>query len=567
MSSFKDRISGLLVAQRLATPQQVHAILREASGQRKSFARLLIERGVISESQLTELLSKELGLPMISLSKYRLDSAVARLIPERLARQYHLIALSKLGDRLVVAMADPLNIFAIDDLKAFTQAAIDPVLSPEAEIHRAIEQVYATGEGLLAGAIGELTFEANEGEETLDTAVALLLHETGAEEAPVVRVINLLVIEAMRRHASDLHLEPMEDSLRVRYRIDGRLVEAHRLPKAAQHPLVSRLKILSGLDITEWRLPQDGRFKARLDEQEVDFRVSVLPITHGGKVVLRLLEKSHLSLGLQHLGFLPESIEAFRAAVQRPFGMLLVTGPTGSGKSTTLYAILNELNQPTKNLITIEDPVEYQVEGITQLQVRPEVGLTFASGLRALLRQSPDVVMIGEIRDSETADIAMKASLTGQMVLSTLHTNDAAAAVARLIDMGVEPFLVASSVSLVIAQRLVRRLCVKCREPFEPGQEFLEPLGFSPAGEATFFRAVGCRFCNGTGYRGRMGITEVLQIEERIRELIVARVPSWQIKECAVTEQRMVVLRQDGFKKAQMGLTTLEEVAAVTAEE
>jgi len=566
MSSFKDRISGLLVAQRLATPQQVHAILREASGQRKSFARLLIERGVISESQLTELLSRELGLPMISLSKYRLDFAVARLIPERLARQYHLIALSKLGDRLVVAMADPLNIFAIDDLKAFTQAAIDPVLSPEAEIHRAIEQVYA-GQGLLAGAVEEMAFETDESEETLDTAVALLLHETGQEEAPVVRVINLLVIEAMRRHASDLHLEPMADSLRVRYRIDGRLVEAHRLPKAAQHPLVSRLKILSGLDITEWRLPQDGRFKARLDEQEVDFRVSVLPITHGGKVVLRLLEKSHLSLGLQHLGFLPESIEAFRAAVQRPFGMLLVTGPTGSGKSTTLYAILNELNQPTKNLITIEDPVEYQVEGITQLQVRPEVGLTFASGLRALLRQSPDVVMIGEIRDSETADIAMKASLTGQMVLSTLHTNDAAAAVARLIDMGVEPFLVASSVSLVIAQRLVRKLCVKCREPVEPSHEFLEPLGFSPAGEATFFRAVGCRFCNGTGYRGRMGITEVLQIEERIRELIVARVPSWQIKECAVAEQRMAVLRQDGFKKAQMGLTTLEEVVAVTAEE
>jgi len=566
MSSFKDRISGLLVAQRLATPQQVHAILREASGQRKSFARLLIERGVISESQLTELLSRELGLPMISLSKYRLDSAVARLIPERLARQYHLIALSKLGDRLVVAMADPLNIFAIDDLKAFTQAAIDPVLSPEAEIHRAIEQVYA-GQGLLAGAVEEMAFETDESGETLDTAVALLLHETGQEEAPVVRVINLLVIEAMRRHASDLHLEPMADSLRVRYRIDGRLVEAHRLPKAAQHPLVSRLKILSGLDITEWRLPQDGRFKARLDEQEVDFRVSVLPITHGGKVVLRLLEKSHLSLGLQHLGFLPESIEAFRAAVQRPFGMLLVTGPTGSGKSTTLYAILNELNQPTKNLITIEDPVEYQVEGITQLQVRPEVGLTFAGGLRALLRQSPDVVMIGEIRDSETADIAMKASLTGQMVLSTLHTNDAAAAVARLIDMGVEPFLVASSVSLVIAQRLVRKLCVKCREPVEPSHEFLGPLGFSPAGEATFFRAVGCRFCNGTGYRGRMGITEVLQIEERIRELIVARVPSWQIKECAVAEQRMAVLRQDGFKKAQMGLTTLEEVVAVTAEE
>lgn len=566
MSSFKDRISGLLVAQRLATQEQVNAMLTEASGQRKGFARLLIERGVVSEAQLTELLSKELGLPMISLSKYRVDPAVARLIPERLARQYHLIALSKLGDRLVVAMADPLNIFAIDDLKVFTQAAIDPVLSPAAEIHRAIEQVYA-GQGLVVGAREDVVFEADESEETLDTAVALLLHETGQEEAPVVRVINLLVIEAMRRHASDLHLEPMVDFLRVRYRIDGRLTEVHRLPKAAQHPLVSRLKIMSGLDITEWRLPQDGRFKARLDEQEVDFRVSVLPITHGGKVVLRLLEKSDLSRGLAHLGFLPESIEMFRAAVKRPFGMLLVTGPTGSGKSTTLYAILNELNQPTKNLITVEDPVEYQVEGITQIQVHPEVGLTFASGLRALLRQNPDVVMIGEIRDSETADTAVKASLTGQLVLSTLHTNDAAAAVTRLIDMGVEPFLVASSVSLIIAQRLVRRLCVKCREPFEPSQELLGPLGLSPAAEATFFRAVGCRFCNGTGYRGRMGIAEVLRIEERIRELIVAKVPSWEIKDCALKEQSMTVLREDGFKKAQMGLTTLEEVVAVTTDE
>jgi type IV pilus assembly protein PilB len=331
--------------------------------------------------------------------------------------------------------------------------------------------------------------------------------------------------------------------------------------------VLTRLKIMSGADITEWRLPQDGRFKVRLEEREVDFRVSFLPITHGGKVVLRLLDKENLSIGLDHLGFLPESIAEFAAAVKRPYGMILVTGPTGSGKSTTLYSVLNQLNLPTKKLITIEDPVEYQVEGITQVQVHPEVGLTFASGLRSLLRQSPDVVMIGEIRDLETADIAMKASLTGQLVLSTLHTNDAPSAVTRLIDMGVEPFLVASSVTLIEAQRLVRKLCMKCREPFEPSPALLERLALRPSSGATFFKAKGCRFCNDTGYRGRMGIIEVFQVDERVRELIVGRSQSWEIKDHAVKELGMIPLRQDGLRKAEMGLTTLEEVIAVTANE
>jgi type II secretory ATPase GspE/PulE/Tfp pilus assembly ATPase PilB-like protein len=355
--------------------------------------------------------------------------------------------------------------------------------------------------------------------------------------------------------------------LRVRYRIDGRLIEGHRFPKAVQNPMISRLKIMAGLDITEWRLPQDGRFKVRLDEHEVDFRVSLLPITHGGKAVLRLLDKANLSIGLDNLGFLPNSIELFKNAVKRPHGMILVTGPTGSGKSTTLYSVLNQLNQPAKNLITIEDPVEYQVEGITQVQVNADVGLTFAGGLRALLRQSPDVVMIGEIRDFETADIAMKASLTVQLVLSTLHTNDAASAVTRLIDMGVEPFLVASSVNLIEAQRLVRRLCQKCREPFQPSPTLLAELHYSPSQGATFFRPKGCRQCNSTGYRGRMGIIEVFQVDERVRELIVSRAQSWEIKDYAVKTLGMLPLRLDGLRKAELGLTALEEVVAVTAEE
>ncbi|MDP3703112.1 MAG: ATPase, T2SS/T4P/T4SS family [Candidatus Omnitrophota bacterium] len=565
MTSFRQRICEVLIAQKMATKDLLDPIMAESVGNGKSFAQLLIDRGVVSESQLAELLSNELGLPMISLKKYRIDPEIARLIPERLARQYQLIALTKFGERLVVAMSDPLNIFAIDDLKALTQVAIDPVLSPEAEIRRAIEQTYASDTALPS--VAATTPVEGQDEDNVDTAVALLLNETGSEEAPVVKVINLLVMEAMRRRASDIHLEPAAGKLRVRYRIDGHLVEAHELPKKSQATILTRLKIMSGMDITEWRLPQDGRFKVRLDDKEVDFRVSVLPITNGGKVVLRLLDRANLSIGLDHLGFVPESIKLFQEAVKRPYGMLLVTGPTGSGKSTTLYSILNQLNQPTKNLITVEDPVEYLVEGITQVQVHPEVGLTFASGLRALLRQTPDIVMIGEIRDFETADIAMKASLTGQLVLSTLHTNDAASAVTRLIDMGVEPFLVASSVSLIEAQRLVRKLCTKCRQPFEPTQELLKKLDVKPSKGATFFKPSGCRLCNGSGFHGRMGIVEVFQVDEHIRELVVNRSQSWEIKDYAVKEQGMLTLREDGLKKAEQGLTTLEEILAVTTEE
>ena len=566
MASFKQRISEVLVSQRVTSQEQLDKIIAEATRSGTSFAHLLIERGVITESKLVELLSKELGLPVISLAKYRMDLAVAKLIPERLARQYDLVALSKFGDHLVVAMSDPLNIVAVDDIKTLMQVIVDPVLCSKTEIQRAIEQVYS-GTPQTDGATGQ-NGQGDEVEEgSLDTAVALLLNESTQNEAPVVRVLNLMITEAVRRHASDIHIEPMRDSLRVRYRIDGHLVEAHQLPKASQNLMLTRLKIMSGMDITEWRLPQDGRFKVRLDEREVDFRVSVLPISHGGKTVLRLLDKGNLSIGLDNLGFLPESIEQFRLAVKRPYGMILVTGPTGSGKSTTLYSVLNALNQSARNLITIEDPVEYQVEGVIQVQVNPDVGLTFSGGLRALLRQSPDVVMIGEIRDFETADIAMKASLTGQLVLSTLHTNDAPSAVTRLIDMGVEPFLVASSVSLIQAQRLVRKLCMKCREPLEPSKTLLRQLEIDPNVGGTFFGARGCRMCNNSGYAGRMGLVEVFPVDGRIRELIVARAQSWEIKQHAVKELGMATLRQDGLKKAEMGLTALEEVMAVTSEE
>lgn len=566
MSSLRHRLSDSLVKQRIATRGQLDDAAKDAARTSRSFARILVERGILSTAQLTEFLSRELGLPVISLSKYRVDVKLAQFVPERVARQYQVVPLSKLGNRLVVAMADPLDVFALDDLRAVTQLVIDPVLSSENEIARAIEQIYSrrTGKEILPEASPP---EEAEEDQNINTAVALLLTEDSEGDAPVVKVINLIIVEALRRRASDIHLEPLEDGVRVRFRIDGQLVEGHRLPKTIQGKLLTRLKIMSGMDITESRIPQDGRFRVRLAEREVDFRVSVLPLTQGGKVVLRLLDRASLSVGLDNLGFLPESTTLFNRALSRPFGMILITGPTGSGKSTTLYSVLNKLNDPERNLITIEDPVEYQLEGITQVQVNPEVGLTFASGLRALLRQSPDIVMIGEIRDFETADIAMKASLTGQLVLSTLHTNDAPSAVTRLVDMGVEEFLVASSVSLIEAQRLVRKLCTECRKSIDPPKELLRKLQYAPGSEANFYAAVGCRQCRGVGFKGRLGILEVCEIDERIRELVVTRAPSWKIKDYAVQECGMRTMSDDGLKKAEMGLTTVEEVLMVTRED
>ncbi|MBI4322684.1 MAG: Flp pilus assembly complex ATPase component TadA [Candidatus Omnitrophica bacterium] len=569
MSSLKERLSTALVDKGLLTKERAGRLLKETAAGGKEFAKLLIEREGINEETLVGVMAEELGIPAVSLAKYRLDPAVAQLVPERLARQHLLVPIAQFGQRLVIAIADPLNVFALDDLRTVTHHAVDPVLAQESEIRRAIARLYggkipATEEGSTGN--GASPPEAAEPLAESEREGQLRLSDE-ADSAPIVKVINLMIVEALQKRASDIHLEPMADVLRVRYRIDGQLKEAHRFPKTAQSAILTRLKIISGLDITEWRLPQDGRFKVRLDAREVDFRVSVLPLTGGGKVVLRVLDKGSLSVGLDHLGFLPESVEAFGEVVKRPYGMILVTGPTGSGKSTTLYSILSQLNLPTRHIITIEDPVEYQVEGMTQVQVNPEIGLTFASGLRSTLRQNPDIVMIGEVRDFETADIAMKASLTGHLVLSTLHTNDAATAVPRLVDMGVEPFLVASGVTLIEAQRLVRKLCPKCRKAYEPAPELVKRLGRLPKPEATFYQAAGCRSCQGGGYHGRMGILEVLVVDERIRELIVSKAPSWEIKRYAIEQRGMTTLREDGLKKAAMGLTTLEEVLQVTSEE
>ena len=486
-------------------------------------------------------MSKELNIPAINLSKYKADKDCVRLIPEGLARQYRVIAIGRFSGTLIVAMADPLNIFALDDLKALTKFNIEPVLSTETDILDAIDKLYGPEDRDMAGAIknaedSKLEF-VSAAKEEFDISEAVLEGET----PPIVKMVNLIIQEALKKRASDIHIESEEDYLRVRYRIDGNLQDALKVPKKNQNAVLARLKIMSGMNITESRMPQDGRFKVKLQKKEVDFRVSILPTSFGGKVVLRALDKSNLSIGLETLGFSLDTLARFKEAIAKPFGMILVTGPTGSGKSTTLYSVINKMNTPDKNIITIEDPVEYQVEGITQIQVNPEIGLSFANGLRSLLRQSPDIIMVGEIRDSETADIAIKASLTGQMVLSTLHTNDAPTAISRLIDMGVEPFLIASSVVLVAAQRLCRVICRACK-------------------------GKGCKKCNSTGYLGRIAILEALAIDDKVREMIIENASIDDIRAYAVSKG-MKTLRDDGLEKVKSGITSMEEVLRVTAEE
>jgi len=517
-------------------------------------------------------LSEQLAIPPIDLSKYKIDPAVAKLIPEKIAERYNLIPISKIANTLTIAMSDPTDVLALDDVKtiaARTAENVDIVISPENDIKDALAKVYGTRVEDMAQIIkdvGDDRVEVLE-EERLD--VSEITAES--QKAPIVKIVSLILNEALRNRASDIHIEPCERDLRVRYRIDGALREALRLPKKNQNAVIARLKIMSKLDITETRIPQDGRFKIKLGQREIDFRVSILPITFGNKIVLRALDKTNLSIGLDKLGFLPEPLAAFKNALERPFGMILLTGPTGSGKSTTLYSIINQINKPEVNIVTIEEPVEYELEGITQIQVNSEIGLTFASGLRSILRQNPDVVMVGEIRDFETADIAIKASLTGQLVLSTLHTNDAIGAITRLIDMGVEPFLVSASLILAAAQRLCRKICPRCKEPVDIPRSVFERLGGGIDIEKLmkrkpFYHGKGCARCNETGYLGRMGILESFPIDDTIRDMIIKRVSTDEIREYAASK-KMMFLRDSALENFASGQTTLEEVLRITTEE
>lgn len=565
MLTLQKKLIDILTKNKLLTVKQWEEAVRMQQEKGLSIRQVLIDEEFIDERDLVSVLSKELYIPPLDLSRYKIDSQIIDLIPERVAKQYHLIAISKIGNMLTVAMSDPLNIFALDDLKALTNYEIQPVLCLEAEITKAIVKYYKADKETISDILkiaagGEVILEAQQDEAAISISGAV----EESKKAPIVKIVDLVIAQALKKRASDIHIEPTEKALHVRYRIDGQLHDILDLPKNNQNAVLARLKIISGLNITESRLPQDGRFKIRLDSREIDFRVSALPTVFGQKFVLRVLDKSSISIGLESLAFSAKPLSSFKESIAKPYGMILVTGPTGSGKSTTLYSVLTQLNTSERNIITVEDPVEYQVEGITQVQVSADVGLTFASGLRSLLRQSPDVIMIGEIRDSETADIAVKAALTGQMVLSTLHTNDATGAVSRLIDMGVEPFLVASSLIMACAQRLMRSICPRCKEAYEPDGKLLQKMGIEKETGAVFFQAKGCDYCSNTGYFGRMAVLEVLEIDDSIRDMIISKGSVDQIKRYAITKNGMTTLRDDACLKFSQGLTTMEEVVRIT---
>ena len=567
MQTLRENIIEILVKSKRLQAEQIEKALQIQKQKGIPLRDVLVEQGFISEEELLSLLSSQLYIPILHLTKYKFDPEIIKFIPEHIARQYCLIPLSRMGNNLTVVMSDPLNIFALDDLRTLTGCNIHIVLSSQDEILRAIDTQYhlefkdmqqiidLTQQGLGAKEI-ELARED-------EIELSSVLKES--KKAPIVKLVDLMLTQALKKRSSDIHIEPEEDCLRIRYRIDGSLYDIFKLPKVNQNAILVRVKIISNLDITESRIPQDGRFKVKFEGREVDFRVSSLPTTFGQKFVLRALDKSNLSIGLDQLGFSEQPLAIFKEAVNKPFGMILVTGPTGSGKSTTLYSVLNQLNTAQRNIITIEDPVEYQIEGITQIQVKPEIGLDFLSGLRSLLRQSPDVIMIGEIRDSETADTAVKASLTGQLVFSTLHTNDALSSITRLIDMGIEPFLVASSLIMLCAQRLCRRICLKCRQPVDIPDKFLESIGFKE--KVIFYTASGCKHCNDTGFYGRIAILEAIMINDVIREMIMKRKAIDEIRQYAITKCGMKTLRDDAHLKIKMGLTTLDEVIRVTKEE
>ncbi len=566
--TLKEKIIDTLIELKHISKADIDVALQLQKEKGISLDKAFIAKGLISEQELLILFVKELNIPPINLSKYKIDPGLREVIPERIARQYHIVPISELGNAITIAVADPFNIFAIDDLKNITGRDIDLTLSTDAEILQAIDRYYGV-KGMADVSQVSKDIDIGDFEVVADQAAegATNLDISESDQAPIIRMVNLIISEALKQRASDIHIEPALENVRVRYRIDGGLIEALTVPKSNQNAVMVRIKIMAGADITETRIPQDGRFKMRFFSKEVDFRVSILPTTFGEKVVMRILDRGNLSIGLDNLGFSEDTIAKFKEAVSKPFGMILVTGPTGSGKSTTLYSIINQLNTVDKNIITVEDPVEYLLEGLTQIQAKPDIGLTFAAGLRAILRQSPDIVMIGEIRDSETADIAIKASLTGQLVFSTLHTNDAAGALTRLVDMGTEPFLVASSLVMVCAQRLCRRICTKCQEPQKIPEHVLKELNYKIKPGTVFYHGKGCENCRQTGYRGRMGILEILMVDDTVRDMLIRGVATHEIKNYAIKEGGMVTLWEDALQKFSSGMTTLEEVLRVTSAE
>src|SRR5688572_13659824 len=583
------RIGELLLKEKRITPEQLQEALNYQRQHGGKLGFNLIKLGYVKDDEITALLSKQYGVPSIALGEFDVDAAVVKLVPAETAQKYQIVPLSRSGATLTIAMTDPTNVFAMDDIKFMTGYNVEPVVASETAVIDAIAKYYGKASAPGAGggngaekgssalevaskALEEMPALGDAGDvevlEEFEEISAEALAKQG-EEAPVIKLVNVILMSAIQKGASDIHIEPYEKELRVRYRIDGILYNIMQPPMKFRDAITSRIKIMSKLDIAEKRLPQDGRIKIRFQDggemRDIDFRVSCLPTLFGEKIVLRLLDKTKLMLDMTKLGFEQESLDKFEVAIEKPWGMVLVTGPTGSGKTNTLYSSIARINTVQTNIMTAEDPVEFNLMGVNQVQVRENIGLNFAAALRSFLRQDPNIILVGEIRDFETAEIAVKAALTGHLVLSTLHTNDAPSTVNRLMNMGIEPFLVASSLNLICAQRLVRRICKNCSEPHPAPPEALMQAGFNAedAGTVVPNKGKGCEKCNNTGYKGRVGLYEVMEITEELRELILVGASGLELRRKAV-EEGMITLRGSGLLKVKLGVTTIEEVVRET---
>ena len=549
------KIGELLLYAGKITQEQLDIALVEQSKTNAKLGEIIVAEGWLSSEDIVDALEFQLGFPRVDLSKYEINQSIATLLPESLVRKYKLIAIDKKDDKLIVAMVDPLNFFAKDDIKLFTKMELEPVISTSNDINKVIDKYYS-GESTK-----KVLEEFTESHMVTDSDDMDDTEMSEVTSAPIVRLLNSIIEQAVRRRASDIHIEPYQDEIRIRFRIDGDLTEIMTLPRSNLSAIVTRVKIIGRMNIAEKRVPQDGRVESRINDKEVDMRISTLPTVYGEKIVLRLLDKSNFQFTKEGLGFSERNLRVFDQILSQPYGMILVTGPTGSGKTTTLYTVLKELNVVEKNVITIEDPVEYKLNGINQVQVNVKSGLTFAQGLRSILRQDPDTVMVGEIRDGETAEIAVRAAITGHLVLSTLHTNDSPSTIARLIDMGIEPYLVSSAVVGIVSQRLVKTLCSKCKAEYEPKYKEKKMLGFTEEDKLTLYKAVGCNSCN-QGYKGRAAVHEIMPINENIRRLIDTGATIDKIREMAL-EEGMTTLFQSASSLALKGETTFEEVMRV----
>ena len=579
------RIGELLLKEKLITPAQLQEALKYQKSNGGKLGYNLIKLGYVKDDEITALLSKQYGVPSINLTQFEIDESVLKLVPPETAQKYQIIPLSRSGASLTIAMTDPTNVFAMDDIKFMTGYNVEPVVASEVAIVEAYQKYYGVGdgdEGELSGdapstlevatrALEEMPQIADDDVEVLEDLEEIDVRDLEKQggEAPVIRLVNLVLMSAIQKGASDIHIEPYEREFRVRFRIDGTLYNVMQPPMRFRDAITSRIKIMGKLDIAEKRLPQDGRIKIRFNEngqgKEIDFRVSCLPTLFGEKIVMRLLDRDKLMLDMTKLGFEPESLKRYEAAIQKPWGMVLVTGPTGSGKTNTLYSSISRINTVDTNILTAEDPVEFNMPGVNQVLVRENIGLNFAAALRSFLRQDPDTILVGEIRDFETAEIAVKASLTGHLVLSTLHTNDAPSTINRLMNMGIEPFLVASSVNLICAQRLVRRICAACKGETTIPSEALVDIGYTPkeAKQVKPQKGAGCDRCNQTGYKGRVGLYEVMEITNEMRELILVGASAPELRRKAV-EEGMLTLRLSGLRKIQDGVTSIDEVVRET---